>query len=257
MLFTITIFFSFQQNSKWEHLYSVKTTCDFFTTDYLGNLYTVKRDEIIKYNSTGEKIKMYSNKKLGKIFSVDASNPLRILVYYKDFSVVVLLDSQLSSNGDEIHLEEMNLEQTDLVCTSFNNGIWVFNRQNMELIRLNESLEKIVLTGNLNRILNLDLHPDFLIEYNGNVYLHDPAEGILVFDIFGTYSKTIPLFAIREFQLRDQVIQYFSPRKISKYHLRELWTKELELAPEVNAARMEKDKLFLAYPDSVSVYHLQ
>ena len=74
MLFTITIFFSFQQNSKWEHLYSVKTTCDFFTTDYLGNLYTVKRDEIIKYNSTGEKIKMYSNKKLGKILYTYKNN---------------------------------------------------------------------------------------------------------------------------------------------------------------------------------------
>lgn len=253
----IPLFFSFDQNPKLKHLYTVKNPYDFFTTDHLGNLYTINHDEIIKYNISGEKIKIYSNKKLGKIFSVDASNPLRILVYYKDFSVLVILDSQLSSNGDDIHLEEMNLEQTDLVCTSFNNGVWVFNRQNMELIRLNESLEKIVSTGNLNRILNVDLHPDFLLEYNGSVYLHDPSEGILVFDVFGTYSKTIPLYSIKEFQSGELVIQYFSHGKISKYHLRELWTKELELDAAVQNARLEKDKLFLAYPDSVSVFQME
>jgi DNA polymerase elongation subunit (family B) len=114
-----------------------------------------------------------------------------------------------------------------------------------------------VATGNLNRILNVDLHPDALLEYNGNVYLHDPMEGILVFDVFGTYSKTIPLYSVRDFQLSDAVIQYFSSGKISKYHLRELWTKELKLDETVNNARIENDKLFLAYPDSVSVFQME
>ena len=251
------LLFSFDQNQKRKHVFTVKATYDFFTTDHLGNFYLVNRDEIVKYNSKGEKIKIYSNKKLGKIFSVDASNPLRLLVFYKDFSVVVILDSQLSSNGDDIHLEEMNLEQTDLTCTSFNNGIWLFNRQNMELIRLSESLEKIVATGNLNRILNVDLHPDALLEYNGNIYLHDPMEGILVFDVFGTYSKTIPLYSLKDFQLRDMTVAYFSPGKFSKYHLRELWKKEIELDSLVLNARIENDKLFLSYTDSVSVFRLE
>lgn len=86
---------------------------------------------------------------------------MRVLVYYKDFSVIVLLDSQLSQNGENISLEDMQLEQSDLACTSFQNGIWLYNRQNAELVRLDESLNKVVNTGNLNRILSTELHPNF------------------------------------------------------------------------------------------------
>src|ERR1700740_422215 len=118
----------------------IKTKFDSFTTDNLGNIYLVSNDEIKKYNKKGELLKKFSNKKAGKIFSIDASNALRILVFYKDQSQVLILDSQLTQNGDVIDLLNMNLEQSDLICSSFNNGMWLYNRQNAELVRLDNNL---------------------------------------------------------------------------------------------------------------------
>jgi hypothetical protein len=196
----------------------IKHSYDFFTVDNLGNVYTVANDEIRKFNKKGELLKIFSNKKAGRIFSVDASNPLRVLVFYKDQSQVIILDSQLTQNGDPIDLLSLNLEQSDLICSSFNNGIWLYNRQNAELVRLDDKLEKAVSTGNLNNLLNTELKPSYMIENSGYLYLSDAKSGILVFDIYGTYYKTISLFHLRSFQVSEQQLFYYKDSVISSYN---------------------------------------
>ncbi|MBC7863189.1 MAG: hypothetical protein IAF38_09455 [Bacteroidia bacterium] len=246
---------SFSGESKWKRMFTIKYAADFFTTDNIGNIYVIQNDEMVKYNANGDLLKKYSNKKLGKIFSVDASNALRVLVYYKDFSVLVILDSQLTQNGENITLEIMQLEQSDLACNSFQNGIWLYNRQNAELVRLDENLTKVVNTGNLNRILSTELHPNVLIEYNGYVYLNDPANGILVFDIYGTFYKTISIKGLSAMQFNELEIYYFQNKRMEDYHTKELWTVDLPLPDtSVISARVEKGLYYMQFKDSVSVY---
>ncbi len=98
---------------------------DYFTLDNLGNYYLIKDGEIIKYLANGKYFSRYSNKKLGTITSVDATNALRIMLFYKDQQQVVFLDNQLSQKTDAVSLEAMGLEQTDLTCISANNGFWM------------------------------------------------------------------------------------------------------------------------------------
>ena|ERR1700741_1565298 len=238
----------------WKPLFTIKTASDFFTTDNIGNIYTVKGDEIRKYNPNGELLKIYSNKKLGKITSVDASNALRVLVFYKDFARIVLLDSQLSENGEGISLEQLNLEQSDLSCTSFNNGLWLYNRQNAELVRVDEGMNKVVNTGNLNRLLSTELHPNYLMEYNGYVYLNNPADGILVFDIYGTYYKTIPLKNLRAFQLNEEEIYFYENKQLKAYQTKLLNEYTMPVPDtSISNARVDKGRFYFEYADSVSV----
>lgn len=189
-----------------------------FTVDNVGNVYVVKGDEIKKYNKKGELLKVFSNKKSGKIFSIDASNPLRVLVFYKDQSQVIILDSQLTQNGDAIDLQGLNLEQSELICSSFNNGIWLYSRQNAELVRLDQQLNKAVSTGNLINLLNAEIKPNYLIENNGLVYLNDTQNGIYVFDIYGTYYKTISITGLQSFQVADQQVYYYKDSVLTSYH---------------------------------------
>jgi len=75
-------------------------------------------------------MKRYSNKRFGTITSIDCTNPLKMLVYYKDFQQLVFLDNQLTQNSEAISLEDLGYEQTDLICTSMNNSFWLYNKQN-------------------------------------------------------------------------------------------------------------------------------
>ena len=250
--FLLLLCFSFTADDTLKTLYTIKAKADFFSTDNFGNTYLVKGDEIRKYNPSGDLLKIYSNKNLGKITSIDASNPLRLLVFYKDFSSIVILDDLLSQNSDIINLMDINLEQSDLVCTSFNNGLWFFNRQNANLIRLNDNLQTAVNTGNLNRLLGSDLKPNFILEYDGMVFLNNPTEGILVFDIYGTYSKTIAIKGLQHFQVKEQGLIYFDQGVLKSYNLKQLTTVEIPFSG-VNDTRIEKENYYLFYKDSVLV----
>lgn len=254
LLSVMVVFFclAFTSADELKNLYTIRSKADLFTTDNFGNTYLVKGDEIKKYNAQGELLKMFSAKNLGKITSIDASNPLRVLVFYKDFASILFVDDLLSQNGDAINLLDLSLEQSDATCTSFNNGLWFFNRQNANLIRLDENLQTVVNTGNLNRLLGTTFKPNFMLEYNGYIYVNNPEEGIFVFDMYGTYFKTIPIQHIAHFQVKDQQLIYFTGGQLKSYHLK-LLTEASADFKEASDVRIEKENYFLFYGDSVLV----
>ena len=181
-----------------------------FTTDHFGFYYDINEVEIAKYNHKGELQYTYSNNLLGVISSVDVSNPLKILVYFKEFTKVLVLDNTLSPTSTILELTELNLEETSLVCRSYNNGTWYYNPLRFELTRKNQDLTTSNVSSNLANLLNKNIQPNFLVEHNNRVYLNDPKHGILVFDIFGTYLKTIPVFGLQTFQVKEKFLLFVS-----------------------------------------------
>lgn len=186
--------------------------------DNIGNIYSVKNDVITKYFINNQ-IKTFSIKTFGTLENIDVNNALRILLYFKDFQRILFLDSQLSQNGNVIELSDLGLEQTSLVCSSINNGFWIYHQANNELIRFNQLLETTVKTGNLKRILNLDIQPVFMTEHSGKLYLNSPDIGILVFDIYGAYIKTIPLLHIKKVQIQYPYVFYIYQDKFYSFNI--------------------------------------
>ena len=198
LLFLITTAVSAQ--SKYRLLKTIELESDFFTSDNQSNLYVVKGDELFKFDKTGKLLYKYSNKNFGSISFVDASNMLKILVFYKEFSQVVFLDNTLSLNGEPVSFDKIGFLGTQLACSSHNSNIWIYDQQNYALIQLSQSYERLQQTANLNVLLNIDLQPDFMAEYDNKLYVNNPSTGILIFDIYGTYYKTIPVKNARKFQ---------------------------------------------------------
>src|SRR5687767_1631412 len=62
-----------------------------FTVDNLDNIYVLNsRNQVKKYNANGDSVAIYNDvKKYGQASLIDVSNPLRILLYYRDFATVV------------------------------------------------------------------------------------------------------------------------------------------------------------------------
>lgn len=236
-------------------IYSIKAPLDFFTTDNLGNAYVILGEEIVKYGPNGTLINKFSNKLYGNITGVDATNPLKILLYYKNFQQIVFVDNQLSQNGQMISLENLNHEQTELVCTSFNNSFWIYDKQNNELTRFNEQSQPVSKTGNLKQILEVNLKPNFMIEHGSYLYLSCPDFGIYVFDIYGTFIKIISLKNLSSFQVNNQTIYYYKNNKLFSYNSKtfEEFTQDFNDAL-IKHIRLEKDKIYLQYSDSLKVF---
>lgn len=236
-------------------IFKIRQPFNAFTTDNIGNIYLLHDEELIKYNSSGQLLKKYSSMLYGKITMADATNALKILLYYKDFQQIVFLDDQLSQNSEVISLENLGYEQTELVCSSFNNSFWIFNKQNNELIRFDENSQPINKTGNLKQILQADLRPNYMIEHNSYLYLNCPDVGIYVFDIYGTFNKIISIKDLSFFQVSNNVIYFFKNGQMCSYDPKILDEKCQPYGDTLlKSMRVEKDRLFFQYNDSLKVF---
>ena len=233
---------------------TVEGAHDFFNTDNLGNIYLVRDAELVKYNADGKKMGRYSNLKLGSISSVDAMNPLKILLYYHDYQQVVFLDNQLSPNGKAVPLEAVGLEQASIVCASVNNGFWVYDKRNNELIRFDETARRITSTGNLKQVLSDQVAPVSMREYNSYLYLNCPGTGIYVFDVFGAFARMIPLKNISRFQPEGDIVFYYRNGSICSYDQRRLEEKcDSVFVPGLRSAGVRSRRLYRSYGDSLTV----
>ncbi|MCO6499556.1 MAG: hypothetical protein J5I47_04145 [Vicingus serpentipes] len=177
-------------------------------TDQFGYYYEIKDNEIKKYINTGQLYYTYSNNVLGVISNVDVTNPYKVVVYFNDFTKIVILDNMLSPASDVVDLTTINQDETSLVCRSYNDAFWYYNFIQFKLTRVNHLLEETNNSGNIATLLGKNIQPNFMVEYNNKVYLNDPKHGILVFDIYGTYLKTIPIYGLEQFQVKEKYIVY-------------------------------------------------
>lgn len=251
------MFISFEAfpQGKFKLVSEIEIEAGFFTTDNQSNIYMVNKYELLKYDRSGKLLRKFSNKNFGDISYVDASNMMRILVFYKDFSQVVFLDNTLSLNGEPISFDKIGFQQVNLVCSSFNNGMWIYDQQKFSLVQLNTSYEVVHKTENINNLLNIELQPISLTEHENKLYLNNPTTGILVFDIYGTYYKTLPLKNVKQFQIIGEWVYYMLNGKVKAYNIKTTEETDFNMpSGDYTAFRLEVDVLILRSLKGLSVY---
>ncbi|MDP4267210.1 MAG: hypothetical protein Q8880_07235 [Bacteroidota bacterium] len=259
IIFIITAFFIYGFNEYcFTFVNKIPCTAKAFTSDNLGNVYCTDGEHIIKYNSKGELQNTFSDYTLGPITSIDASNPLKIIVFYKDFNSILILNNKLSPNGDNINLNALNILLPTLVCTSHDNGFWVYDSQNTTLYRFDSNLQQNQKTEYIQNLLSIKLNPTAIIEEGNFLYLNNPETGILIFDIYGSYIKTIPLKNIKLHQIVNDNIIYSQDNTLKVFNTKLLSDKILNI-PISNpiSLRIEKTKAFIMTSSEINVYEMK
>ena len=153
LIFNPSIFFSQKISKEIALSYQI----DGINVDRYGYIYEMSYDNLFKKNKNNQIIYSYSNKNLGKISQVDVSNPLRPLLLYRDMGVICVLDNTLSQQEKNIDLNSLSLYQTNCIANSnFDNGIWLFDVDINEIIKVDIHSNITYRSGNLAVIL-----PDF------------------------------------------------------------------------------------------------
>src|SRR4051812_45339603 len=69
-----------------------------FAVDNLDNVYLIsKSNQVKKLNANGDSVAVFNDvKKYGQATLIDVSNPLKVLLNYRDFATIVVLDRFLS-----------------------------------------------------------------------------------------------------------------------------------------------------------------
>lgn len=198
-------------------LFEITTEADQIYTDNLGNLYVVKDFTLYKYNSSGNLLFNYSDNFMGSISSISIGEGLKVLVYYRDNGQLVLLDNTLSQIAAPVNLNFNNLGTSTLATSSVQNSFWFYDPIGGSIIRTTNTINVIFNSGNLSQLLNYQVNPNFMVEYSNKLYLNDPDIGILVFDIFGTYLKTLPITGLLKFQVAEKGLYFYSKNDLFFY----------------------------------------
>ena len=207
-----------QQSSKYKLLEVPKNNQ--IEIDQYGYFYIIDQDNLIKYDSEGHTLYHYSNKLLGNIDQIDISNPLRLLLFYKDQGLIIVLDNTLSQQKEPISLNELGLYQTSCIANSnFDNGIWLYDIDVNEIIKINHLSEVNYRSGNLSVLIpNMEFPILNLKEKNRKLYVVTRNK-IFVMDQFGSLLSVITLSAEKGLIIKEKNIITYDGNAICQFDI--------------------------------------
>ncbi|WP_320815813.1 hypothetical protein [Flavobacterium sp.] len=223
----------------------------FLGKDNFQNYYYTSNNQLFKQNKN--KTYNYKNIALGKIHDIAIENPLQIVLLYKNFNTVVLLDNQLN----EVQKIDFNTIDPFLTITSIGfggqNKLWFFdsNTQKIGLYDLITSSVKFLSTpfkgiiskkmATYNFLYFINYYNEYLsisifgkIENLGSIPANDDFcfldESKIIFtnnDSFFIYDfafKTTSKLNVREksiqnFFFKDDILSIFTDNKIINYQM--------------------------------------
>lgn len=249
-------FNSFSQTTSFKLIKQITIDAKDFQTDRLGNLYIVtKTNQLYKYNSNGQLLGTLNYKYLGNITHIDASNPLEVYVFYKEINKIIFLDNNLSYRG-EVDLNDFNISLATAVARSYDNGIWIFDASELQLKRFSKSGELLQQSGNIKQFVNSNASPNYIYDNGDRVFVNDSAIGIMEFNVFAAYSRTIHVKGCDEFKMIENDLFYNKDKKLIKYNLKTFTESEFTLPDTtlIQNISIEKDRLYLLKPNEVDIY---
>ncbi len=254
VLFAWILFSSFEPN--WQYLYAIEAEAKIIETDRMGNIYLIsKTNQLYKYNAQGVLQSTLNYAYLGNITQLDASNPLEIYLFYRELNALVFLDNNLAYRG-RLNLGDIGIIQASAAARSYSNGIWVFDQGDLQLKKIAKDGSLLQVSGNsLQFTSNKNLSVSKIIDNGDKIYANDSSEGILVFDLFANYLKTIPIKGKEEIKILGESLFYMDEKHLFSYQMKLFKRDTLALPQKQNRSfSLEKDRLYLLNDKGVWVY---
>ena len=247
-----------QNMPKYELQIELEQKADFITLDKLGNLYLCDGSILYKFDLNGQLLFTYSAFSKGRISELDVSNPFKIMVFSKDFMQIVFLDQKLAPIQTISSLSDWDLYAPASVCFSYDNGLWIYDEVLNQLFRYDANRKMTNKSQLLSQIWEKKGTIIGIKETeSGFLVLNDTENGLLIFDRFGTYLKTIPVFAQR-LSFSGDLILYIEENKLKTVHINTLQQNNY-LLPQTDILQVcieNKKMIVLTKEHTVQIYEI-
>lgn len=153
----------------------------YLNVDVLDNIYVITAgNQLKKFSNMGDSLAVFNDvKKFGNPSYIDVNNPLKILVYYKNYSSVVVLD-RLLTQRNSINFRKENIFSVKALATSYDNNIWLFDEQDFKLKKINDDGKVLLESSDMRQMVDTVPSPSLLIDSDNLVYLYDESRGFYI-----------------------------------------------------------------------------
>ena len=228
----------------------------YMSTDPLGNAYVVtSSNRLIRFTADGDSNAAFHEIRKGHITQIDATNPMRVLVFFSDFGQIAILDKQLSLKS-VLKLPALGFINVPCIANSADGGIWIFDPIVGSLVKIDES-PKVLFSTNLRNVLDEPLNPQYMIEQERQLFVVDSLQGIKQFDLYGFYKNSFP-FLTKEVQWINQQLIYFASPYLFSYQVKQFTDQKIALpdAPSILQVRTERNRVFILRENLLEIYSL-
>ena len=193
------------------------TPCDNITTDIQGNVFLSRGFHLDMLSADGTRMRNYSEPSWGNITQVDAGIASKILVFYRESGVIILLNNELAHIGNPLNLFDKSLMTVSLAAMGNPNKIVLYDEANQDLLITDLSLN---LLNRTHITFPGEFHPtDMQVVPEHRIALLDTLHGICLFDFFGTFEREIPIPGVKTMQLMKDKIIYLKDKTLYNYIL--------------------------------------
>lgn len=181
-----------RDSSGWNEVATIAGDFTLWAVDPFQHLIVYTRDQQLrKYAPDGSLLFQNDLPNYGTLTTIDASNPLRIVLFYRDFQVVQILDRTLSEHY-VYHLADYDILQAEAVCTDPDNGLWLYDSWTAQLKKIAPDGTLVRESVQLLQWLDVAPEPVQLLRWADRLYLIDAQLGLLAFNQLGGFVAAYP-----------------------------------------------------------------
>ncbi|MGC4100466.1 hypothetical protein [Ferruginibacter sp.] len=226
--------------------------------DNLDNVYLINdNNQLKKINGNGDSVGVYNDvKRYGTLSSIDVTNPLKLLLYYKNFSTLVVLDRFLNIRNT-INFRKKNIFSVSTISTSYDNNIWLFDEQNYKLKKIDEDGSTLLETTDFRMLFDSVPAPIQITDKENFVYLYDTAKGFYIFDYYGSFKNRLPFLNWTNVAVSEKNMYGFTDNKLLSYELNSFTLKQYRLPAffkGYSAIKASNGKVYLLKEDGIYIY---
>ena len=250
-----------QNDSAFSFFKIIKGNYTNFNVDNLDNIYLITAgNQLKKINGNGDSVGVFNDvKRYGNLSYIDVTNPLKILLYYKSFATVVMLDRFLNIRNS-INFRKKNIFTVQSIATSYDNNIWLFDEQDYKLKKIDEDGKLLQETTDFRMLFDSVPSPTQLTDKENFVYLYDAEKGFYIFDYYGAFKNRLPFLNWKNIAVSEKNMYGFADNKLYSYELNSLTLKEYKL-PAFIANNTEikaiNGKVYLLKDDGIYIYSVK
>jgi hypothetical protein len=229
-----------------------------FTVDNLDNVYIVNsRNQVKKLNANGDSVAVYNDvKHYGQASLIDVSNPLKVLLYYKDFATVVALDRFLNV-VNTIDLRRSNILQAKTIGQSYDNRLWVYDELENKLKKVEDDGRVSLETPDFRLLFGQAPLPQKIFDQDKFVYLYDSTQSVFVFDYYGALKNKILITKWQNFKVAGKYIFGSNNNILHRYEISTFRLDEWTMPEEIYKSRafnFSSSRLYALKKDKIEVY---
>lgn len=229
--------------------------------DALNNIYAITRDfQLKKYNPNGDSLSVWNDvKAYGNPTMLDVSNPLRILLYYKPFATVVILDRFLALRY-ATNLRKKGIFKMEALANSYDNNIWLFDEQDLRIKKIDDEGNVLFETADWRILFETAPSPSRIIDHENSIYLFDEETGLYVFDYYGSLKKRMEIPGWKITGKNKSFLYGFSKNILHTAELPSLNLKDYYLPENItggNNIRVMNNMVYLLKEDGIRIFRIE